>query len=323
MDCSLAGFSIHWIFQARILEWVAISFSRGSSRRRDWIGVSRVIGRLLNVWATRDVSQGNPALQLCSPASPRRRELAFHWISAGTEPALYWFRRGAGGRRVLTSRPSPKCLLRAVEGEVREEEDNPELPLRSWAIPFSELGSPPTNQESSAQSSPARTRGSGDLGPVRSRDWARPPVVAMAAASSSVVRRVEELGDLAQAHIQQLSEAAGEDGEGAEEREAVRRAVVRSWLSTAIGAEAAACSLWIPGQKYRRCCASGPSWAFSCLPPGAHIALRQRRLLPDQVFHNPRKPLKSQANQGFLSLPVSVGGDWQKGEIWMKVHREV
>ncbi|XP_044935450.1 UPF0600 protein C5orf51 homolog isoform X2 [Mustela putorius furo] len=40
---------------------------------------------------------------------------------------------------------------------------------------------------------------------------ARPPVVAMAAAGSSVVRRVEELGDLAQAHIQQLSEAAGED----------------------------------------------------------------------------------------------------------------
>lgn len=40
---------------------------------------------------------------------------------------------------------------------------------------------------------------------------ARPPVVAMAAAGSSVVKRVEELGDLAQAHIQQLSEAAGED----------------------------------------------------------------------------------------------------------------
>lgn len=46
---------------------------------------------------------------------------------------------------------------------------------------------------------------------------ARPPVVAMAAAAGSgVVRRVEQLGDLAQAHIQQLSEAAGEDGEGAE-----------------------------------------------------------------------------------------------------------
>ena len=31
MDCSLPGFSIHGIFQARVLKWVAISFSRGSS----------------------------------------------------------------------------------------------------------------------------------------------------------------------------------------------------------------------------------------------------------------------------------------------------
>ena len=35
MDCSLSGFSVHGIFQARILEWVTISFSRESSRPRD------------------------------------------------------------------------------------------------------------------------------------------------------------------------------------------------------------------------------------------------------------------------------------------------
>ena len=35
MDCSSPGFSVHGIFQARILEWVAISFSRGSSQPRD------------------------------------------------------------------------------------------------------------------------------------------------------------------------------------------------------------------------------------------------------------------------------------------------
>ena len=29
MDCSLPGFSVHWILQARILEWIAIPFSRG------------------------------------------------------------------------------------------------------------------------------------------------------------------------------------------------------------------------------------------------------------------------------------------------------
>ena len=35
MHCSLSGSSIHRLFQARILEWVAISFSRGSSQPRD------------------------------------------------------------------------------------------------------------------------------------------------------------------------------------------------------------------------------------------------------------------------------------------------
>ena len=39
-DCSLPGSFDHGIFQARILEWVAISFSRGSSSSRDWTRVS-------------------------------------------------------------------------------------------------------------------------------------------------------------------------------------------------------------------------------------------------------------------------------------------
>ena len=45
MDCSLPGFSVHGIFQARVLEWVAISFSRGLSRPRDWTWVSCIVGR--------------------------------------------------------------------------------------------------------------------------------------------------------------------------------------------------------------------------------------------------------------------------------------
>ena len=44
MDCSLPGSSVHGIFQARILEWVAIFFPRGSSRPRDWTLVSRIAG---------------------------------------------------------------------------------------------------------------------------------------------------------------------------------------------------------------------------------------------------------------------------------------
>ena len=44
-DCSLPGFSIHGVFQARILEWVAISFSRGFSPTRDRTQVSCIAGR--------------------------------------------------------------------------------------------------------------------------------------------------------------------------------------------------------------------------------------------------------------------------------------
>ena len=55
MACSLQGSSVHGIFQERVLEWVAISFSRGSSRPRDWTQVSRIAGRCFTVWATREV----------------------------------------------------------------------------------------------------------------------------------------------------------------------------------------------------------------------------------------------------------------------------
>ena len=56
-DCSLPGSSIHGIFQARILEWVAISFSRGSSQPRDWTQISHIVGRRFTVWAAREVQE--------------------------------------------------------------------------------------------------------------------------------------------------------------------------------------------------------------------------------------------------------------------------
>ena len=54
MDCSLPGFSVHEILQARIMEWITISFSRGSSRPRDRTRVSRIGGICFNFWATRE-----------------------------------------------------------------------------------------------------------------------------------------------------------------------------------------------------------------------------------------------------------------------------
>ena len=54
MDCSPPGSPIHGILQARIMEWVAISFSRGSSRPRDWTQVSCITGGCFTILATRE-----------------------------------------------------------------------------------------------------------------------------------------------------------------------------------------------------------------------------------------------------------------------------
>ena len=49
VDCCPLGSSIHGFLQARILEWVAISFSRESSQPRDRTQVSRIAGRCFNL----------------------------------------------------------------------------------------------------------------------------------------------------------------------------------------------------------------------------------------------------------------------------------
>ena len=51
VDCQAP---LHGILQARILEWVAISFSRGSSSPRDWTHISSTGSRILYYWATRE-----------------------------------------------------------------------------------------------------------------------------------------------------------------------------------------------------------------------------------------------------------------------------
>ena len=57
MNCSLPGSSVHGILQARILEWVAISFSSRSSQPRDGTWVSHIVGRCFNLWATREAHE--------------------------------------------------------------------------------------------------------------------------------------------------------------------------------------------------------------------------------------------------------------------------
>ena len=52
MDCSLPGSSVHGSLQARILKWVAIPFSKGSTWLGDWTWVSSIAGKLFTTWAT-------------------------------------------------------------------------------------------------------------------------------------------------------------------------------------------------------------------------------------------------------------------------------
>ena len=95
MDCSLPGSSTHGISQARILEWVAISFSRGSSQPWDWTLVSRIVVRHFTVWANRGVTLHSsiPIIQTLQFFENSTCQPECDWLS----PSLpEWFHVSAG-----------------------------------------------------------------------------------------------------------------------------------------------------------------------------------------------------------------------------------
>ena len=53
--CNPMDYTVHGVLQARILEWVAIPFSRGSSQSRDRTQLSCIAGGFFTSWATREV----------------------------------------------------------------------------------------------------------------------------------------------------------------------------------------------------------------------------------------------------------------------------
>ena len=86
MDCSLPGSSVHGIFQATVLGWIAISFSRGSSQPRDRTRVSHIVDRCLTVWATREVIWWNHmGMKFCMSACVRCRasQSSLSFVSVG------------------------------------------------------------------------------------------------------------------------------------------------------------------------------------------------------------------------------------------------
>ena len=67
--CDPMDYTVHGLLQARILEWVAFPFSRGSSQPRDQTQVSHIVGKFFTSWATRETSvfMGN-YMHLCMHA---------------------------------------------------------------------------------------------------------------------------------------------------------------------------------------------------------------------------------------------------------------
>ena len=93
VDCSLPGSSIHGIFQAGVLEWVAISFSRGSACPRDLTGVSRIADRLFTIWATREA----------------RFWMLRLWVVGSTAPNLESWICYATSQQILSQYQSRSC----------------------------------------------------------------------------------------------------------------------------------------------------------------------------------------------------------------------
>ena len=77
VDCSLSGSSVHGILQARILEWIAISFSRGSSGTRNWTQVSWIAGRWFTNWSMREALHSSMHLWSLEANGKDR-----HWINS-------------------------------------------------------------------------------------------------------------------------------------------------------------------------------------------------------------------------------------------------
>ena len=103
VDCSPPGSSAHGILQARLLEWVAISFSRGSSWPRNWIQVSR--GRRFNLWATREAQESEVAQScptLCDPMDCSLPGFSVDFPGESTGVGCHFFSRGSSWPRDQT-----------------------------------------------------------------------------------------------------------------------------------------------------------------------------------------------------------------------------
>ena len=89
MDCSQPGSSVHGILQARIMEWVAIPFSRVFSQPRDQTQVSWIASRFFTIWATRKPNKLN--LEKAEEPEIKLQTAAGSWKKQGNSRKNIYF----------------------------------------------------------------------------------------------------------------------------------------------------------------------------------------------------------------------------------------
>ena len=110
-------YTVHGILQARILEWVAFPFSRGSSQLRDRTQASRIAGRFFTSWATRE-----------TPDLFKRQAVFIHLLALISSVLTPFWAPGGGGRKngCHTSKAHILCLWVQLS--------YPEFPAKSHSI---------------------------------------------------------------------------------------------------------------------------------------------------------------------------------------------
>ena len=163
MKCHLPGSFVHGILQARILEWVAVPFSRGSSQTRDQTQISHIAGSFFTIWATSKAQNGVGSLSLLQGIFPIQElnwgllycRLILYQLSSQGSPdlslsevkvftvlhyTLWW---GSGKEATCQCRRCRRCRFDPWEGKIPwtlEEEDFPGM--LAWKIPLRSLEDP-------------------------------------------------------------------------------------------------------------------------------------------------------------------------------------
>ena len=125
MDCSPPGPSVHGILQARILEWVAVPFSRESSQPRNWTQVSSIAGEFFTIWATRNTGVGSLSLlpgifltQELNRGLLHCRRILYQHSYQGTTHLRTWWRNSEKGESHAgwcPRAPHSRCALSAED----------------------------------------------------------------------------------------------------------------------------------------------------------------------------------------------------------------